>query len=92
MNEDEFWQKEVAKRVERQVINKKYIDTYLSETIQRLAVAALNERPNDTAAFMRDHLLNIEHKVVENVYTSIKDLRELKQEVASLRIRKKLIN
>jgi hypothetical protein len=41
---------------------------------------------------MRDHLLNIEHKVVENVYTSIKDLRELKQEVASLRIRKKLIN
>ena len=33
MNEDEFWQKEVVKRVERQVINKKYIDTYLSETI-----------------------------------------------------------
>ena len=29
---------------------------------------------------MRDHLLNIEHKVVENVYTSIKDLRELKEE------------
>ena len=81
MNEDEFWQKEVAKRIERQVLNKKYIDTYLSDVIQRLAIAALNARPNDTSAFMRDHLMGIEHKEVETEYTSIKDLREIKEEV-----------
>ncbi len=33
LNQEEFWQKEVAKRIERQVIDKQYIDTYLSETI-----------------------------------------------------------
>ena len=59
LTEEEFWQQEVAKRLERQAVNKKYIDTYLADTIQRLAVAALNERPTDPPAFMRDVLLNI---------------------------------
>jgi hypothetical protein len=92
LTEEEFWQQEVAKRLERQAVNKKYIDTYLADTIQRLAVAALNERPTDPPAFMRDVLLNIEHKPAETSYTSIKDLRKIREEVQSLRIRKQLLS
>jgi hypothetical protein len=40
---------------------------------------------------MRDHLMGIEHNEVEIEYTSIKDLRDIKEEVEKLRIRKKLL-
>jgi hypothetical protein len=40
---------------------------------------------------MRDYLLGIEHTEVVNEYTSIKDLREIKEEISQLRIRKQLL-
>jgi hypothetical protein len=69
-------------------VNKQYIDTYLSEHIQMLAIAALNDRPNDVAAFMRDYLLGIEHKPIQIDYDSVQDLKAIKEEVQSLKIRK----
>ena len=81
----------MAKRLEKQQQNKKYIDTYLADIIQRLAIAALNEQPKDCAAFMRDHLLGIEHTDVVHDYTSIKDLREIKEEISQLKIKKLLL-
>jgi hypothetical protein len=89
--EDEFWQQEIEKRIQRQKENKHYIDSYLADTIQKLAIAALNERPNDIAAFMRDHLLGVEHKEIVEEYTSVKDLRDIKVEISKLRIRKTLL-
>lgn len=40
---------------------------------------------------MRDYLLGIEHTEIKTEYTSVRDLRDLKEEVAALRIRKQLL-
>ena len=40
---------------------------------------------------MRDHLMGIDHKYVETEYTSVKDLRDVREEVSKLRIRKILL-
>lgn len=79
--EEEFWQKEVQKRVRRQIVNKQYIDQYLAKTIERLAIDTLNQKPNVPSAFMRDTLLGIQHMNVEIKYTSLQDLKSLQQEV-----------
>lgn len=76
----------------RQAMNKQYIDQFLATIIHKLAVDTLNAKPNVPAAYMRDNLLGIEHKNVEVSYTSISDLKQLREEVANLRLRKRLLS
>jgi len=82
----------VQKRVQRQQINKQYIDQYLAKTIERLAIDTLNQKPNVPAAFMRDNLIGVEHINVETNYTSVRDLKAIREEVTALRLRTKLLS